>query len=279
MMTITRRAPLVALLVLLILGYAWALEGSGSNESNLESCDRLKKTNTETVEVWREVIVTNIDNSLAAESDIAGTSPGESEDDTQAATPTASRPRDDADNLQLRRRTDPSAAQITPGPPLLLHARQDQAQVDALNARIQVLQQSAQQALQVVSDQSRSVSQASQQLSQESAQLSQSFARLSTSSQQLSLQLSVATQSVQSLTRALSEAVSTGSSALASCTSSAASVAASASGELRNQVGQALAQATAARVSFGCACGPCYPPWFGPLDRRIAKTPRKRNRN
>lgn len=244
-----RRASLVALLLLIISGCAWASETSEkSNESGLDLCN-LKISKTEETQ-WGKIVVTNINDSVASESTLTGTTQGKV-DAGQAEETRPSPPQLNAvGELQLRRRKAPTsaeAAQIT-SPPLL--PRQDQSQIDQLNARIQSLQQSAQQALQALSDASRSVSQASQQLSQSSQQLSQDSSRLSVSSQSLSLALSVATQSEASLTGALSAAISSGSSAFASCTNSASSVLALVSGDAVTKVGAALAQATVARVSL-----------------------------
>lgn len=249
LMICRRRVPLVALLLLLqlISGAAWASNETPderSDESESAPCTHHKNSNTEPVEVWKGVIVTNIDFTTVSESNIAGTPREEADDETQAAAPAVSSPPHviSIDDLQLRRRKSPTqleAAQITTAP---LLARQDQSQVDQLNAQLQSLRQSAQQALQALSDQSRSVSQASQQLGQESSRLSLASSQLSASSLQLSLQLSIATNSVQSLTAALSAAISSGNSAFASCTSSASSI-------LATSLGAALAQATQARVS------------------------------
>lgn len=242
-----RRATLVALLFLLIIGCAWASERpERRNESGLGSCNH-KISNTAE---WREMVVTNTIESVASESTVTGTMQGKV-NDGQAKEPQPSPPQGDvAAELQLRRRKTPTsaeAAQITT-PPLL--RRQDQAQIDQLNSRIQSLQESAQAALQALSAASRSVSQASQQLSQSSQQLSQDSSRLSASSLSLAFALSLATQSEASLTGALSAAISSGNSAFASCTSSAASALAVASGDAVTKVGAALAQVTNARVSF-----------------------------
>lgn len=244
-----RRATLVALLSLLIFGGALASERHEQrNESGLGPCNYKISNSAE----WREIIVTSIIESVAAESIVTETKPSKANGD-QAQEPKPSPAQGGGDvvgELQLRRRKTPTSAesaQITT-PPLL--KRQDQSQVDQLNARIQSLQQSAQAALQALSDASRSVSQASQQLSQSSQQLSQDSSRLSASSLSLSFALSLVSQSEVSCTNALSAAISSGNSAFASCTSSAASVLAAASGDAVTKVGAALAQATNARVSF-----------------------------
>lgn len=194
--------------------------------------------------------MTNIIDSAASESIVTDTVQAYV-DVGHADKPKPSSPEADTTNeLQLRRRNTPSeaeAAQIT-SPPIL--PRQDQSQIDQLNARIQSLQESAQQALQALSAASRSVSQESQQLSQSSQQLSQDSSRLSASSLSLAFALSLAQNSEASLTGALSAAVSSGNSAFASCTVSASSALAVASGDAVTKVGAALAQATNARVSL-----------------------------
>ncbi|KAJ4408042.1 hypothetical protein N0V82_009781 [Gnomoniopsis sp. IMI 355080] len=240
-----RRATLVALLSLLIFGSARADERpERRNESGLGSCNH-KISNTAE---WREIIVTNIIESVASESIVTATTLGKV-NDGQAQEPRPSPSQGDiAAELQLRRRKTPTsaeAAQITTPP---LFRRQSQAQIDQLNARIQSLQESAQAALQSLSSASRSVSQESQRLSQSSQQLSQDSSRLSAASLSLTFALSLAQQSEASLTGALSAAISSGNSALASCTSSAASALAVASGDAQTKVGAALAQATNARA-------------------------------